>query len=164
MPHVPTYKIQPLAGENIAPVPIEDAIKEELQVSKANSYIWNVFYDFVWSKVQYLGVEQCCGCGGPEKTPGSTSYSKVLIFPFHSKWPKNISLKIIHYDQIFSELWLIQQGNPMRSLPKWWWLQWKTFWLKVFLFSGAGLAEADWEQSNQREGGFGAGLSQGSPQ
>ena len=33
------YKIQPLAGENIAPVPIEDAIKEELQVSDANSYI-----------------------------------------------------------------------------------------------------------------------------
>ena len=39
MPHVPTYKIQPLAGENIAPVPIEDAIKEELQVFKENSYI-----------------------------------------------------------------------------------------------------------------------------
>ena len=32
-----------------------------------------------------------------------------------------------------------------------------------FLFSGEGLAEADWEQSNQRKGGFGAGLSQGSP-
>ena len=36
---LPTYTIQPLAGENIAPVPIEDAIKEELQVFKENSYI-----------------------------------------------------------------------------------------------------------------------------
>ena len=160
MPHVPTYKIQPLAGENIAPVPIEDAIKEELQVSKANSYIWNVFYDFLWSKLQHLGVEQCGGCGGPEKTPGSTFNSQVFNISIPFKITKDVFVdQLLPYRTVADPT-----GEPDEELAQVVMASLEDFLAESLIFSGEGLAEADWEQSNQRKGGFGAGLSQGSPQ
>ena len=55
-------------------------------------------------------------------------------------------------------------GEPDEELAQVVMASLEDFLAESLIFSGEGLAEADWEQSNQRKGGFGGGLSQGSPQ
>ena len=62
-------------GENVAPVSIEDAIKEELQV---NFVIINSNLEANWDN--YVGFEQCGGGGRQKKAPCSSSNFKVFLY------------------------------------------------------------------------------------